>query len=207
MEVNPRQKFFQERGYVIIRKFLSEDAVEILKNAFLIQRDNDYYLKASADATNNTFGDCQIPESYAAYSSLCFESLLLSSTPKIEICTGKSLYPTYSYARIYNNGAELVPHLDRPSCEISATICISKTINYPICFAYDSKKIEVELEPGDAIIYSGCDLIHWREKYNGEDGGHMQVFIHYVEQNGPHKDFIFDKRPLLGLPSVSEGKY
>jgi hypothetical protein len=35
----------------------------------------------------------------------------------------------------------------------------------------------VDLEPGDMLIYSGCDLEHWREEFKGKNCG--QVFLHY----------------------------
>ena len=50
------------------------------------------------------------------------------------------------------------------------------------------------------LIYSGCDLEHWREPFSGENCG--QVFLHY---NDASKDTAeenkFDGRPILGLPS------
>lgn len=29
----------------------------------------------------------------------------------------------------------------------------------------------------------------------------IQAFLHYVNADGPHKDFLYDKRPYLGMPS------
>jgi hypothetical protein len=29
----------------------------------------------------------------------------------------------------------------------------------------------------------------------------MQLFLHYVDKNGPHADWAFDKRPMLGAPA------
>ena len=50
------------------------------------------------------------------------------------------------------------------------------------------------------LVYSGCDLEHWREPFEGNICG--QVFLHYNHVNGPFAEKNkFDKRPLLGLPS------
>ena len=49
-----------------------------------------------------------------------------------------------------------------------------------------------ELEEGDAVLYAGCDQKHWRPGvYKGN--GMAQVFFHYVDQNGPHRDHAYDK--------------
>ena len=36
--------------------------------------------------------------------------------------TGLSLLPSYTYFRVYRNGAILDPHKDRPACEVSASL-------------------------------------------------------------------------------------
>ena len=51
----------------------------------------------------------------------------------------------------------------------------------------------LELEEGDALLYAGCEQIHGRPGvYKGE--GMAQVFLHYVNQNGPNKDYAYDKK-------------
>jgi hypothetical protein len=53
---------------------------------------------------------------------------------------------------------------------------------------------------GDMLVYSGCELEHWREPFEGNICG--QVFLHYNHVNGPFAEKNkFDKRPMLGLPS------
>ena len=60
-------------------------------------------------------------------------------------------------------------------------------------------KVPVNLEPGDMLIYKGCDLFHWREKFEGEH--HLQAFLHYNDKNGPYGDNLYDGRENLGLPN------
>mgnify|MGYP003120860093 FL=1 len=57
----------------------------------------------------------------------------------------------------------------------------------------------VELEAGDAVIYSGCEVEHWREEFLGDY--HSQFFLHYVDKNGPHKELNLDNRFYLGAPT------
>ena len=131
--------------------------------------------------------------------------------------TGLKLVPTYAYTRLYKTGNILKRHKDRPSCEISTTLCLggdpwpifidptgsdnvineSKNIHKPNA----PKGIKYLLKSGDMIIYSGCELEHWREPFQGKLCG--QVFLHYNHANGPFaKTNLFDKRPLLGIPKT-----
>ena len=60
--------------------------------------------------------------------------------------------------------------------------------------------IKVNLKPGDMLIYSGCDLEHWRDAFPGKDCG--QVFLHYNDRTKKTaKANLYDTRPFLGLPS------
>jgi len=140
---------------------------------------------------------------------------LLKCQPVMEKATGLKLYPAYTYARIYKKGDILKRHKDRFSCEISTTMNLGGD-DWPIYLEPDptkggvkegigyvsdnTKGIKVDLKPGDMLVYSGCELEHWREKFKGNEC--VQVFLHYNNRKTPGaKDNMFDKRPHLGLPS------
>ena len=54
------------------------------------------------------------------------------------------------------------------------------------------------------LIYSGCDLEHWREEFTGQNCG--QVFLHYNKKGSKlAKENYLDKRPLLGAPGWFKG--
>ena len=139
------------------------------------------------------------------YADPLVEVLLAKCTSEIEKQTGLEITPTYSFCRVYQEGEKLVPHLDRPSCEISVTINVARVGQaWPIYTKYaDKEAVEHILEPGDAIIYKGCEVTHWRKPL---DKGQLNVqfMLHYVDKNGPNKDYKFDLRNSLGLESVSK---
>ena len=59
------------------------------------------------------------------------------------------------------------------------------------------KGVRVDLKVGDMLLYSGCDLEHWREPFEGNVCS--QVFLHYNHANGPFaKTNLLDGRPMLG---------
>ena len=61
------------------------------------------------------------------------------------------------------------------------------------------KGTKITLKVGDMLLYSGCELEHWREPFQGNVCS--QAFLHYNHANGPFaKTNLFDKRLMLGLP-------
>ena len=134
-------------------------------------------------------------------------------TEKMCELTGKDLVPTYSYHRLYTQGTELKRHKDRPSCEISTTLCVgydnsnvdaSKYPDWdwpmfvgPISGEKGTDGMPIHMKPGDMLIYRGDAVEHWREPLWGLN--HAQVFLHYNEKEGQY-DIPYDGRPLLGMP-------
>ena len=134
------------------------------------------------------------------YADPLIEALLLACKSGVEQVVGKELLPTYSYSRVYQPGEELVPHVDRPSCEVSVTVNIaSKGETSPIYMQYASNPVEEHvLRPGDAVVYKGCDAKHWRNKLeNGQLN--VQFMLHYVDRNGPNAAFEKDSRQAYGM--------
>ena len=137
-----------------------------------------------------------------------FVRLLVEKVPEVSELLGEKVLPTYTYARVYKAGSELLRHRDRPACEISLSINLSKDTDWPFYFQRpDSSEISLELQPGDAVMYLGCQADHWREKFTGAE--YTQLFTHYVRSNGPKAWAYFDKRqqqeptpPVEGIPKV-----
>jgi hypothetical protein len=63
--------------------------------------------------------------------------------------------------------------------------------------------VSYTLEPGDAVVYKGCEVTHWREKAVDTELN-AQFMLHYVDQNGPNAKFKWDSRPSLGLPITTK---
>lgn len=139
----------------------------------------------SLDERKKMSSDGQVVGSSGIYKEEKFESLLEDLIPTLESQTGRKLYKTYSYARIYKLGQILKSHRDRDACEISATMCLGYSEKpWPIWLNdTDERAVSVTLEPGDVLVYKGTEVAHWREK--NTFGPCAQVFLHYVDQSGP----------------------
>ena len=154
-------------------------------------------------AEKQTTQDSQCPKSEAIHGAMVFDKLLVDLLPHFERVSGRRLYPTYSYARLYAPGEDLIIHTDRESCEISATLTLGFEGDvWPIYMGNEGKAnaSKIDMAVGDAVLYRGMDKHHWRETYT-EGKWQAQVFLHYVDADGPHREWKFDKRPSLNLPS------
>ena len=206
--------------YQVIKNAVPYELANFIFNYFLLKRDAvDFMYKNNITYDNGTLGtwtDKQIPNTYSHYADMVMETLMMKVLPKMQQETGLELIPTYSYARIYKKGDILRRHKDRPSCEISTTVNLGGN-PWPIFIdgtgadnVVDEYKniikpgapegTKVLLDVGDMLVYSGCELEHWREPFDGNICG--QVFLHYNHVNGPFADKNrFDGRAMLGLPS------
>lgn len=189
--MNDYQKQFQEQGYVFVKNFIPKETAkylyEYLKFSILAHR--------LAGNQNAIQGDDQVIGSFTrGHGDLALDSLMKMMKPKMEEVTGLELFPTYTYSRIYRAGNELKIHKDRPSCEVSITLRLAASddrYNWPIWM----KDAEYELDDGDGVVYRGCDLEHWREVCDAPEGWLMgQVFMHYVDKNGPYPEYRYDRR-------------
>lgn len=187
--------FFKKNGYVLVKNLLNKELRDFITQYALFDEMQNFSNEYSLYKNN-----AQVPNAHSKYADPAMESLLLHIKPKIEEATGLTLYPTYSFYRVYRNGDSLSPHKDRESCEISTTICFNYSYDdnhYTWPIVMDGNKIN--MEPGDVVIYRGTDLEHSRETFTPPgDHWHVQAFLHYVDANGPYKEFIYDKRDSVG---------
>jgi hypothetical protein len=185
---------FNENGCVLVKGFLDLQAVDT------VSRYMEYALKSKLmERTEDG-----VATSYSRYADPLTETILYNSKEHVEKITERKLHPTYSYSRVYMKSDALKPHVDRESCEISVTVHVA-TIGKPWHIWMKPKgsaPISFALEPGDAVVYKGREVVHWREKAVDTDLN-AQFMLHYVDQNGPYADYKFDKRASLGLNNWS----
>ena len=201
---------FKKNKYAIIRKAINKDLATFLYNYLLMKKQvydtciQEKYISHFETMLGYYEKDNeQIPNTFSFYSDISIETLMLKCQPIMEKTTGLKLYPAYTYGRIYKKGDILKRHKDRFSCEISTTMNLGGD-KWPIYLEPSGKEgkkgVEVNLEPGDMLVYRGCELEHWREKFKGKQS--VQVFLHYNNVKTKHsRENMFDKRIHLGLPS------
>jgi hypothetical protein len=167
--------FIRKKKYIIIKNFFSKEELKILqpycKNMIL----------------KNLEYDDQSSFAPSYYKDPLMDSFLSYKKEKAEKISGLELHETYAYWRYYIHGSPLKDHKDRQACEISISACIDNCgTKWPIHF----DKNWVDLNPGDGVMYLGCEVLHGRKPFKGIYN--PQVFFHYVDKNGPYKDYKYD---------------
>ena len=179
------RNIFDSQNYLILKDFFHpKDIIRMSKRM--------HYLKN----IGMLIVDNQCPKSYSAYSDPINSEYQELYRNKLEYLIGYALHPTYNYCRIYSPKEVLEKHRDRPSCEISITATLDyDTFDDEPWDLYVDPDIKIKLYPGDALVYKGCEIEHWREKFIGVY--QTQVFMHYVDSNGLYADCKYDFRPNL----------
>ena len=186
---------FKDAGYVKVEGLVDAQTIKTISQYF----ENKIHRGEWVAVAEVKEGDAS---RFGYYADPLIEVMLKQCLPAIEEQTGLELEPTYSFSRVYQEGEELIPHTDRPSCEISVTINVACTGEvWPIWMQYEGNDpVKCLLEPGEAVVYKGCEVTHWRRKLpKGQIN--VQFMLHYVDKNGPYAEYKFDKRGALGLDS------
>ena len=187
---------FDENGYVYVPGIIPKSLCAIVNQYALMKEITEF------DAS-----DEQVQGAHSVYSDTLMETVLHFLHSHMEKYTGYELCPTYSYYRVYRPGMTLDRHKDRPSCEISTTVCFGHNYMNKLDYKWsmyvkNSKNQETRIDqnPGDLLIYKGCEIEHWRDPFDAPDNSYqVQGFFHFINKNGPfYPEFAFDQRPGLG---------
>jgi hypothetical protein len=180
---------FARQGFVLVNRLAPPPMVALARQ----------YLETRVEEGTIILDDVQVPSTPCVYGGL-LDGLMEELRPRIEFCCGLKLFPTYSYGRLYKHGDVLAPHRDRVACEISVSVNLGQSPEDPwaLYLRAAERDVPILLRPGDALLYRGTELTHWREPFHGEKLA--QIFFHYVDQAGPHAEEKFDRRPALAMP-------
>jgi len=180
-------KEYLENGYVILKDFLNIGVRKYLNGRTFRYLESPYhngYKKGSGNGEHS--------RSWNTYAHETWEAVLEMVCPTVQVLTGAPIIPTYSYQRMYMNGSAMAHHSDRPACQISLTINLGQSHVWPIyCTSLKTKKyVEVVQEPGDALLYLGCNIGHYRPEYKGD--WYNQLFLHYVVEDEINQPYYWD---------------
>tara|TARA_B100000214_G_scaffold104066_1_gene72917 strand:+ start:52 stop:774 length:723 start_codon:yes stop_codon:yes gene_type:complete len=215
-----RNEFFERNGYLIIKNLC--DPKKLFHPVPELRGQLNYKSK-SLDDFEHIEVEGQVEGSVARYWHPQYREIHTKIRLILEQAIGRKLYNTYYYDRFYFPGQELTIHADRPACEISVSVHVSTNLeeNWPIWIKTpdiftDPSKMEliskgenrsIDLEPGDGMVYKGCERPHWRDPmpglietalarakgYQVHSFYYHQIFFHYVLQDGQRAHFAWDR--------------
>lgn len=136
------------------------------------------------------FGDAQSPGRYNMHNEPFCVWLHEQITALIARAIPRPIKKSYTYAAAYKAGAELEIHTDRPQCEYTLSLTLDATPDssreaaWPLCLASaaDDAVVQVLLVPGDALLFRGRKLPHFRERL---DAGRTStsLLFHFVNRS------------------------
>ena len=189
-----------ENGFVICKKYLNKASCEALLTYTLEQINNKVMPEFELIVDPTLCGG-----TYDRYEDNVYQDILYEKIPFIEHLVDNVVYPTYQVCRAYKKGAGCFPHVDRVSCEISVSLFVGVTSDVyksHLCIKnYAGETHKAELQQGDAIVYMGHDLEHWRSPIGqqsqerpseGVDWKMIQSFFHYVRRGGLYEKYAYD---------------
>lgn len=206
---------FEQNRYLVANNLIPKDLCKVATKYALLKEKTEFEPEAGPDA--------QVLGAHSVYGDTLMETLMFFTKSHAEKLTGLELEMAYTYYRVYRPGSVLARHKDRPSCEISITACLGyKYVNTDPSYSWgmyvDPASPEIPLgkngefisnnqpgimisqTPGDAIVYRGCEVEHWRDPLVGNPGTYqVQAFFHFITKNGPfYPEYKYDKRPSIG---------
>jgi hypothetical protein len=134
-------------------------------------------------------------DTFYRYKCPRFKSLAFKIKSVLIDLLEEDLIESYWFDRFYFSGSSMLPHKDRPACEISVSLHISNTSenDFPLWFESEDGPTSIITDPGDAVIYKGTKVKHWRNVLRGDSVTYYhQVFFHYVRLNGYHVEHAWD---------------
>ena len=209
---NPETWQFMKERYVVLRNFIPKDIINMCldtwkttegnpdwEDAIMYREVNDITHLTPEHQKNKSKGGYCTPWGVALHRWI-HDAL----DNKIDLDLGE----TYSYTRRYERGAYLTSHTDRPSCEVSATLCLDYQSDdgspWKIWLQNDQDYIDfhnnkqlveqtqgipprrrekakcVSLEVGDLLLYQGPNIPHWRDTFVGDYSYH--IFVHFYNR-------------------------
>ena len=179
---------FAAKRYAFIEKMVAPDVMDIYFQYAKSYVRVPHYFELEPDTG-----------SLGRYADAIGEVLLATLLPTVEQRVGRRLHATYSFLRFYTPESVLRKHTDRASCEYSLTLTIGSegtSTPWPIQLQTEAGVEAFNLSPGDGLLFCGTELPHWREPLQA--GNWLQLFLHYVDAEGPHASHRYDGRPSVG---------
>lgn len=172
-KINETRENVRCSGWCVVRELLNSEDVSQIRQLIESER---HLFTVDRIAQNNYFGGARLYALNLRALKPLHQQLGLWMSEVMD----RSVQPSYSFALINTQDYVLRPHRDQAACKYTVNISIAKTCPSPIFMEGEP----VELEPGDSIVYLGCETTHWRDILRGPNEITNVVF-HYVDQEPP----------------------
>jgi hypothetical protein len=144
------------------------------------------YLRGAIRRGRLSLGDGQSEGRYTAHNEPAVAFFHRQLAQALCDAAGAWIVPSYSYVTAYQAGADLPPHTDREQCEYTLSLAIDATPEpaaqapWPLWVQTHEGAIAVWQHLGDALLFRGRYLPHWREQLAWDQTA-CNILFHYVD--------------------------
>jgi hypothetical protein len=173
-----QKKEIQENGISILKNVINPLQINALKEYYKMLEQNQFFIKGDGLVFQR---DSMPNEPTARF----FHHQI---TNIVNLILPQKVKPTYCFVSIYNEGAVLPKHKDREQCEWNISLLLnmepedSAENSWPFYIEDTNQVHEVNLGIGDAVIYPGSKLYHWRNKLPDKHKA-LIFFFHFVNDD------------------------
>ena len=166
-------------GYAVLHDAVSPLQMAALRQHFRLLRGEGFFQLDTEQVKGMREG------MYSELTSLFFQRQFLNVISEI---TQEALKPSYTWVVRYQPGAELARHTDRAQCRWNVSLCVDSSPDlcranaWPLFLEVDRATTKVMLGMGDAVIYSGTNVPHWRRPLAANQTVTMCLF-HYIDEH------------------------
>jgi Sulfotransferase family len=167
------------------KRFTTENYCELsgLLHAAHVRALARYYRELIAEGSWE-LGDAQVAGRYGWQNELLGRFFHHQLTAYVGRVVGERVKPSYAYVAAYREGAVLERHVDREQCEFTVSLLIDEDpadgcSAWPLYFDTPTGTTSVEQAVGDAVLFRGPALPHYRDRL-GEGRRSTSLLFHYV---------------------------
>ncbi len=154
---------------VLIRDFFSAEEIQLMR----LQLET---FKGPAGASLRVREDRELFFRKGAHNPPFFTNIHLMLVDRAGTIFGNAVKPSYVFVSMYDDERSVCPvHIDNADCRFTIDVCLNQKSVWPL-FINDQP---YELNPGDAVCYSGTHQPHYREKIQPGNFCDL-VFFHFV---------------------------
>jgi hypothetical protein len=156
----PARDQFRKKEYAVLRNLIHPLQIAALRRHFrALQENKQIYI----DTTQVVGGRYVMHNEGAA--AFIHDQL----TDLVCHVTQQQVQPSFSNLAVYLSNALLDKHVDRPQCLYNISLLIDTnpeveiSDSWPLYLEIDGQAEAIRLEMGDAVLYSGTRIPHWRD--------------------------------------------
>jgi hypothetical protein len=161
-------------GYVVLRDIINPLQIGALRQYYRDIEHLDYFRR-----------DSQVPKRDIIHNEPVARFIHYQLKNLINKVSPERVIPSFTYLSIYKPGSILDKHTDREQCAWNMSVSIDmqpESEIWPIYMEIAGKAFEVRLGMGDAVLYSGTKIPHWREQLP-ENQKAIICFYHFVAED------------------------